>query len=87
MFFLVSGDVVVEAETGDITLKEGDFFGEMALLEQRVRSSTVRAATRVRTLVLDREDLERLGRKHPAILSRIREVAAIRRAQRRDEQI
>lgn len=83
MFFLVSGEVAVEAEAGDITLKEGDFFGEMALLEQRVRSSTVRAATRVRILVLDREDLERLGRKHPAILKRIHEVAASRRAQRK----
>ena len=87
MFFLVSGDVVVEAESGDIALKEGDFFGEMALLEQRARSSTVRAATRVRLLVLDREDLERLGRKHPAILARIREVAASRRMPKRDEPV
>ena len=87
MFFLVSGDVVVEADSGDIALKEGDFFGEMALLEQRARSSTVRAATRVRLLVLDREDLERLGRKHPAILARIREVAASRRMPKRDEPV
>jgi voltage-gated potassium channel len=79
MFFLVSGEVVVEADSGEIVLKEGDFFGEMALLEQRPRSSTVRAVTRVRLLVLDREDLERLGRKHPAIISRIREIAASRR--------
>lgn len=79
MFFLVSGDVVVETETGEVTLKEGDFFGEMALLEHRPRSSTVMAATRVRALVLDREDLERLARRHPAIMARIREVAASRR--------
>jgi len=79
MFFLVSGDVVVETESGEVTLKEGDFFGEMALLEHRPRSSTVMAATRVRALVLDREDLERLARRHPAIMARIREVAASRR--------
>ena len=53
----------------------------MAVLEQRQRSSTVRAATRVRALVLDREDLERLGRKHPAILNCIRDTAAVRRQQ------
>ena len=87
MFFLVSGDVVVESDSGDIALKEGDFFGEMALLEQRARSSTVRAATRVRLLVLDREDLERLGRKHPPILARIREVAASRRTPKKDEPV
>lgn len=79
MYFLVSGDVVVETETGEVTLKEGDFFGEMALLEHRPRSSTVRATTRVRALVLDREDLERLARRHPAIMARIREVATSRR--------
>ena len=79
MFFVVSGEVAVEAEAGEIVLKEGDFFGEMAILEQRPRSNTVRAVTRVRALVLDREDLERLGRKHPAILQRIRETAASRR--------
>ncbi len=81
MFFVVSGEVVVEADQGEVILKEGDFFGEMAVLEQRQRSSTVRAATRVRALVLDREDLERLGRKHPAILNRIRDTAAVRRQQ------
>ena len=39
MFFLVSGDVVVESDSGDIALKEGDFFGEMALLEQRAAAT------------------------------------------------
>ena len=81
MFFVVSGEVVVEADQGDIILQEGDFFGEMALLEHRPRSSSVRAATRVRALVLDREDLERLGRKHPAILQRINDTADVRRQQ------
>ena len=85
MFFLVSGEVVVETETGDVPLKEGDFFGEMALLEHRPRSSTVRASTRVRALVLDREDLERLARRHPAIMMRIREVAASRRRTDKDQ--
>ena len=79
MYFLVSGDVAVETDGGDIILKEGDFFGEMALIEQRPRSNTVRAVTRVRTLVLDREDLDRIGPRYPQILQRIREVAAKRR--------
>ncbi len=79
MFFIVSGEVVVEREAGDILLKEGDFLGEMALLEQRPRSHTVRALGRVRALVLDREDLDRLGRQHPKVLQSIHDVAAVRR--------
>ena len=79
MYFLVSGDVAVETDNGEIILKEGDFFGEMALIEQRPRSNTVRAVTRVRTLVLDREDLDRIGPRYPQILLRIREVADKRR--------
>ena len=34
---------------------------------------------------LDREDLERLARRHPAIMARIREVAATRRRVNRGE--
>lgn len=86
MFFIVSGEAVVERDAGDVLLKEGDFLGEMALLEQRPRSNTVRAMGRVRALVLDREDLDRLGRQYPDILKRIREVAIERSTLRPTEE-
>lgn len=79
MYFIATGRVAVELEDGDVTLEEGDFFGELALFENRPRTHTVVAiANRTRCLVLDRDDLERLGRRMPAILARIREVAAAR---------
>lgn len=80
MYFIAEGSVAVELETGDVRLGEGECFGEMALLDRRPRSHTVVACSRrTRVLVLDRDDLERLGRRLPDILRRIREVAAARR--------
>ncbi|MCB1549227.1 MAG: ion transporter [Hyphomicrobiaceae bacterium] len=79
MFFLASGEVLVEADEGEVRLGEGEFFGELALLEGRPRTHTVTAATRCRLLILDREDFERLARRHPVILQRVREVASRRR--------
>jgi len=56
-------------------LKDGDFFGEMALLEQRRHRHSVVAKTRCRVYVLDSEALARLTRRHPEIMQQIREVA------------
>jgi voltage-gated potassium channel len=75
MYFIASGEVLVEGEGADVKIGEGDFFGEIALFEHRPRSHTVVALCRTRCLLLDRDDLERLGRRHPEIMRRVREVA------------
>jgi voltage-gated potassium channel len=81
MYFVATGSAIVELETGDVQLGEGDFFGEMALLDRKPRSHTVVAGSnRTRVLVLDRDDFERLGRRMPDVVRRIREVAEARRA-------
>jgi voltage-gated potassium channel len=77
MFFIGSGEAVVEVSPRrQIVLKEGDFFGEMALLERRRHDHDVVAKTRCGVYVLDSHSLARLTGRHPEILRRIREVAA-----------
>jgi voltage-gated potassium channel len=76
MFLIASGEAVVEVGRGrNTTLKEGDFFGEMALLEHRRHKHDVIAKSRCRVYVLDSQALARLTRRHPEIMTRIREVA------------
>lgn len=81
LFCIASGEAVVELEDGEVRLGEGDFFGEMAVLEHRTHEHAVVATSRCRCLMLDRDDLERLGRRHPEIVRRIRRVA-LERAER-----
>jgi voltage-gated potassium channel len=77
MFFIASGEAVVEVSPRrQVVLKEGDFFGEMALLERRRHDHDVVAKTRCGVYVLDYQSLARLTGHHPEILRRIREVAA-----------
>lgn len=78
MFFIASGEVAVELENDQVRLGEGDFFGEMALLYQRHRVHTVHAVTRCRLLLLDRTDFERLCRRQPELLARVRKIAEAR---------
>jgi voltage-gated potassium channel len=80
MFLIASGEAEAEVGRGKrALLKEGDFFGEMALLEHRRHKHDVVAKTRCRVYVLDSQALARLSRRHPEIMSRIRKVAEARR--------
>jgi voltage-gated potassium channel len=80
LYLLASGEAAVELGGGErAILTDGDFFGEMALLDHRRRKYDVIAKTRCRVYVLDNEAFARLCRKHPEILHRIRKVAAERR--------
>lgn len=80
MFLIASGEAEVEIGRGKrALLKEGDFFGEMALLEHRRHKHDVVAKTRCRVYVLDSPALARLARRHPEIMNRIRNVAEARR--------
>jgi CRP/FNR family transcriptional regulator/CRP/FNR family cyclic AMP-dependent transcriptional regulator len=48
-------------------LEEGDFFGEMSLLDGDPRSATVRATTDIRLVLLRRPSFMELLQKHPEI--------------------
>ncbi len=79
MFLIASGEAIVDLGGGKQTiLTEGDFFGEMALLERRRHKHDVTAQTRCRVYVLDREALSRISRRVPEIIEQIRAVAAAR---------
>ena len=79
MYLIASGEAEVElGRDKRVVLKEGDFFGEMALFERRRHKHDVVAKTKCRIYVLDAEALSRLGRSHPEILRHIRQVAETR---------
>jgi voltage-gated potassium channel len=81
MYLIAGGEALVDTGGGHhVTLKEGDFFGEMALLERRRHKHDVIAKTNCRVYVLDTQSLARLARRHPEIMQRIRKVAEAREA-------
>lgn len=76
MYFIASGEVRVEVgDKPSIILREGDHFGEMALLEQRERRVAVVAVSDTHLLQLDAGDFEHLRTKHPALAEHIAQVA------------
>ncbi len=56
MFFIASGEVQIDVRPEPVRLKEGDFFGETALLRKEPRVDTAHALTRCRLLVLEESD-------------------------------
>jgi voltage-gated potassium channel len=80
MYFLVNGQVEVLGRTGTFLLKQGDFFGEIALLEQRPRTATVRAATRCQLLILDAREFHKFVSAYPNLLDAIWDIARSRLA-------
>ena len=49
------------------TMREGDFFGEIAILSGKARTATVTAATVVEVLEMDRATLDRITETHPRV--------------------
>jgi voltage-gated potassium channel len=81
MYFVAEGEVEVEVPGGPITLPEGSFFGELALLDGGgVRNATVRCSTPATLLVLDVADFRSLLARHPG-LAEIVEGEALKRRQ------
>ena len=83
MYFIVSGEVEVELKEGHHPrLKDGDFFGEIAILTDEKRTATVRAVKDTQLLMLQAHDVERLIDRVPEIGARMRRVAEDRAPQR-----
>ncbi len=60
MYFIASGEVEVDLKPEPLRLRDGDFFGEIALLRGTPRAATIRTVTQCRLLVLDKEDFKDL---------------------------
>ena len=54
-FIILQGQAEVDADRGKRTLGPGDFFGEIALIDNGPRTATVKATTPMRCLVLGNE--------------------------------
>jgi voltage-gated potassium channel len=80
MYFIVAGEVEVELAQGAVPLRNGQFFGEIALLYDRPRSATVTAVTECQLLVLAVRDFRAVTQRYPAIEAAIRKVAADRQS-------
>ena len=81
MYFIAAGEVTVKAPTFEVTLKEGDFFGEMGLLSDSPRNADVVSDGYCHLLVLYRKDFRALLDKRPAVRAEIEAVAARRIAE------
>ena len=80
MYFIAAGKVIVHAGTLRVNLKEGDYFGEMGLLESRKRIADVVADGYCHLLVLSRRDFEQLLERRPGVRAEIEAVVAERRS-------
>jgi voltage-gated potassium channel len=81
MYFIVSGQVEVKTKNGTFILKNGDFFGEIALIERCPRTATVKAISRCQLLILDARDFHKFVAHDHALLEVIWETARARMAQ------
>jgi voltage-gated potassium channel len=82
MFFIMAGEVLIEVEPAPIRLGKGQFFGEIALLRETVRTATITTLTECQLLTLDVEDFRRLLAAHPAVKAAITRIADERLAAR-----
>jgi CPA1 family monovalent cation:H+ antiporter len=80
MYFIASGAVEIVIGEERHRLGRGDFFGEMALLDQARRSAAVRSISYSHLLFLPRAAFEEIGGFLPQWRSKLAEVARDRRA-------
>jgi voltage-gated potassium channel len=79
MYFIAAGEVEVDLPSKKVTLGEGAFFGEMALLGNNLRSANITTTRVSKLLVLDLVDFRMLMARHPDLAETI-DAEAKRRA-------
>lgn len=82
MYFISRGDLEVIDDKGNLigALSDGDFFGEMALLENRRRGGAVRALDYCEVYELNASAFTRIVEAHPSFRKHMREIAEQRSA-------
>ncbi len=73
--------VVYPARSSDFELArltEGDFFGEMAILNSMTRSATVRSVDSVEVLVLEKDDFQKILTSSPSVAIQLLDTLSIR---------
>lgn len=81
-FYMISSGAVQVSQGGKVVAvrKEGEFFGESALVNDAPRSATVVTAAPTELYVLYKEDFKRILMANPGIAASIRTAAARRSA-------
>jgi voltage-gated potassium channel len=82
MFFIMKGAVEVDILPRPVRLGAGQFFGEIALIRDTVRTATVTAVEECQLLALDVMDFRRLTAQMPDLKEKIEAVAAQRLRER-----
>lgn len=76
---ILDGKASVSIDGAEVaTLGPGDFFGEMALLDQGPRVATVTASTPLEVAVLDPREFSTLIEEHPGVAQKVLKVMAQR---------
>ncbi|MFN4258366.1 MAG: glucose-6-phosphate dehydrogenase [Gemmataceae bacterium] len=77
MYILLRGKVEVLDGAGQVlnTLRDGDFFGEIALLLSRPRTASIRALTPCELFMLEKDNFANLLRDHPDFTQTILRIA------------
>lgn len=81
MFFISEGEVEVRLPRGAVTLRQGGFFGEMALLDRLPRSATVVTARPTTLLVLYASDFYEIAANIPSLVEAVEREARRRHAE------
>ena len=81
MYFVCRGELeAIDGEGARLgVLREGEFFGEMAVLFDQPRAATVRAITPCDLLILDGDEFRRIVNDFPAVAAEFRRIAEGRR--------
>ena len=81
LYFINHGQVEVIAADGKTiynTLKDGDFFGEIALLSSRPRTASVRTLDYCDMYTIDRDTFEKVLSHYPDFAKHVKEIAKTR---------
>ena len=84
MYFIASGEVLLKSNHGDVTLTTGEFFGEIAMLENEDYEFPYTTVSNCKLLKLQREDFGVLSGTHPKIGEQIRAKAKERQGWREE---
>ncbi|MGH6954818.1 MAG: ion transporter, partial [Alphaproteobacteria bacterium] len=78
MYIILAGEIQVDIGSSPVRLSQGQYFGEIGLLRDALRTATVTTLTECNLLVLEVADFRRLIAAHPEIKASVERMAESR---------